>query len=387
MYVLTKLNNKIEDIIVDSIASKFYKRITLFTLEFNVFAESSDNMYRCLIKNVITYICKITGTPHKYDYLDNRKFNEIALQVIFDSISSDVFKSGPNIIRFVKDSSKNNTRIINYDIIIKGLHADIISKNIEKIISRSYTKEFVNRSNKNVIISLSQFDTKHDYSRDIDQFIENNQLPDLSNIFGDGAKSIKKYIEDFINNKNIYDKYNINYSLNLLLSGPAGTGKTSIIRAVLKKYNLQLFVINSNTDIETFITRPLPVRYKAKFPQLIIILFEEIDEIIGNDSKKLEYIMQYLDGIYSKNNVINILTTNHYEKLDSRLVRKGRVDKHIIVDNISYNDAMLFANKFDVPDSVLKNILSELGTDENGRYNPANIESEVIDYIKKNNNL
>lgn len=385
MYVLTKLNNKIEDAIVDTIASKFYRKITLFTLEFNVFAETSENIYMNILKNVIAYICKITGTNmHKYKYLKDKKFGEIAVQVIFDSVSSDIFKSGPNIIKFVKDSSKNNTRIINYDIIIKGLHADIISKNIEKIISKSYTKEFINRSNKNIITSLSQFNPNHEYSRDVDQFIENNQLPDLSNIFGDGAKSIKKYIEDFINNKNIYDKYNINYSLNLLLSGPAGTGKTSIIRAVSKKYNLQLFVINSNTDIETFITRPLP--FKAKL-QLIIILFEEIDEIIGNDSKKLEYIMQYLDGIYSKNNVINILTTNHYEKLDSRLVRKGRVDKHIIVDNISYNDAILFANKFDVPDSVLKNILSELGTDENGKYNPASIESEVIDYIKKNNNM
>lgn len=385
MYVLTKLNNKIEDAIVDTIASKFYRKITLFTLEFNVFAETSENIYMNILKNVIAYICKITGTNmHKYKYLKDKKFGEIAVQVIFDSVSSDIFKSGPNIIKFVKDSSKNNTRIINYDIIIKGLHADIISKNIEKIISKSYTKEFINRSNKNIITSLSQFNPNHEYSRDVDQFIENNQLPDLSNIFGDGAKSIKKYIEDFINNKNIYDKYNINYSLNLLLSGPAGTGKTSIIRAVSKKYNLQLFVINSNTDIETFITRPLP--FKAKL-QLIIILFEEIDEIIGNDSKKLEYIMQYLDSIYSKNNVINILTTNHYEKLDSRLVRKGRVDKHIIVDNISYNDAILFANKFDVPDSVLKNILSELGTDENGKYNPASIESEVIDYIKKNNNM
>lgn len=151
-------------------------------------------------------------------------------------------------------------------------------------------------------------------------------------------------------------------------------------------------IINSNTDIETFICRDIYSilgSYKMRFysAPLIIILFEEIDEIIGNDSKKLEYIMQYLDGIYSKNNVINILTTNHYEKLDSRLVRKGRVDKHIIVDNISYNDAILFANKFDVPDSVLKNILSELGTDENGKYNPASIESEVIDYIKKNNNM
>lgn len=45
MYVLTKLNNKIEDVIVDTIASKFYRKITLFTLEFNVFAETSENIY------------------------------------------------------------------------------------------------------------------------------------------------------------------------------------------------------------------------------------------------------------------------------------------------------------------------------------------------------
>lgn len=392
MYVLTKLNNKIEDVIVDTIASKFYRKITLFTLEFNVFAETSENIYMNILKNVIAYICKITGTNmHKYKYLKDKKFGEIAVQVIFDSVSSDIFKSGPNIISFIKDSSKNNTRIINYDIIIKGLHADIIAKNIEKIINKSYIKDFDNRSGKIMITSLSQFDLKHEYSRDIEQYFEANQFPDLSNIFGSGVKLVKKYIEDFLNNKNIYYKYNINYSLNLLLSGPAGTGKTSIIKAISKKYNLKMCIINSNTDIETFICRDIYSilgSYKMRFysAPLIIILFEEIDEIIGNDSKKLEYIMQYLDGIYSKNNVINILTTNHYKLLDSRLIRKGRVDKHIIVDNISYDDAMQFSNKFDIPNSVLEAILSELNIDGSNRYNPANIENAIIDYIINNIN-
>lgn len=69
-------------------------------------------------------------------------------------------------------------------------------------------------------------------------------------------------------------------------------------------------------------------------PNRSIVVFEDIDALFYQDRSKVESscpltfsgLLNGLDGIANKNGQIFVMTTNHLEKLDFALIRKGRID-------------------------------------------------------------
>jgi ATP-dependent Zn protease len=56
-----------------------------------------------------------------------------------------------------------------------------------------------------------------------------------------------------------------------------------------------------------------------------------INNINSNDKLSLSYLLNIIDGTISPENTLFVITTNHLEKLDSALVRYGRIDLNIIL--------------------------------------------------------
>lgn len=75
-----------------------------------------------------------------------------------------------------------------------------------------------------------------------------NTNKSLKNVFGNHLKLVKERMDLFINNPQWYIEKGIPYTLGILLHGPPGTGKTSIIKAIAKDTNRHIFNIKLYQD-------------------------------------------------------------------------------------------------------------------------------------------
>ncbi|KAH7532585.1 hypothetical protein FEM48_Zijuj04G0037000 [Ziziphus jujuba var. spinosa] len=168
-------------------------------------------------------------------------------------------------------------------------------------------------------------------------------------------------LDKFKQGKQYYAKIGKAWKRGYLLYGPPGTGKSTMIAALANYleydiYDVELTAVKDNTSL-----RKLLIDTTNKS----IIVIEDIDcslDLTGQrkkekkkdeedgenkdpmkeraeeekeESKKskvtLSGLLNFIDGIWSAcgGERIIVFTTNHVEKLDPALIRRGRMDKHI----------------------------------------------------------
>jgi DNA replication protein DnaC len=157
----------------------------------------------------------------------------------------------------------------------------------------------------------------------------------FDNIYLDGTilDDIIKDLDVFKNSRETYDKYGIRYKRTYLFYGEPGTGKSSLSLAISNYTKRDILSINMSKDM----TDSNLITLVSNRPNKSIILFEDIDclldDINRNEESKekevkisLSCILNILDGIYTPNDVIFIITTNNLDKIDDAIKRKGRTD-------------------------------------------------------------
>ena len=201
----------------------------------------------------------------------------------------------------------------------------------------------------------------------------------FKNVIGPEARMIQKRVEFFMNNKKWYSDNGIPYTLGLMLYGLPGCGKTSLIKAVsgvshrhIINIKLHKFVTKSQME-NLFFNETINIVSNGRNESVLIpidqriYLFEDLDsddtdilldrsemtgytkddifnpiedkyayqqkkeekekeEVFSNEKLTLSCLLNLLDGVLEAPGRIVIMTTNYIEKLDSALIRPGRID-------------------------------------------------------------
>ncbi|VVB04749.1 unnamed protein product [Arabis nemorensis] len=198
----------------------------------------------------------------------------------------------------------------------------------------------------------------------------------------------------FSNGKEYYKKIGKAWKRGYLLYGPPGTGKSTMISAMANHlnyniYDLELTAIKNNSELRKLLTAT---------SNKSIIVIEDIDcsaDLTANRIKKeskstneqdkdenavtLSGLLNFIDGIWSAcgQERIVVFTTNHLEKLDPALIRRGRMDMHIELSYCTYEAFKILAkNYLDLDDhdefKKIKSLLKET------KFSPADVAENLM---------
>ena len=123
-------------------------------------------------------------------------------------------------------------------------------------------------------------------------------------------KSIEKDINSHKKNINLLKSIGEFKSLTYLLYGAPGTGKTTLIKALSSKYNMDVYVVNSIYAKSSNLGQMLNPG-KGKNTN-VILLFEDFDRFIAKPENKelMGVILNALDGFDDTDNTVRFFTGN-----------------------------------------------------------------------------
>lgn len=177
------------------------------------------------------------------------------------------------------------------------------------------------------------------------------KLKSIDKVFLNGDKKdiILNDIITFLKAEKEYLNRGIPYKRGYLLHGPPGNGKTTLAAAIANHLKRDLYSMNltSISDDDELIRafRNLP-------NSNVILLLEDIDTMFESSRKlnknKVSFstLLNCLDGVFYRHGMISIMTTNHISKLDAALLRRGRMDIIIEIDNPTEDTAKTYVEHF-----------------------------------------
>ncbi|MEM9060897.1 MAG: ATP-dependent zinc metalloprotease FtsH [Pseudomonadota bacterium] len=164
----------------------------------------------------------------------------------------------------------------------------------------------------------------------------------------DEAKEELEEIVEFLKDPQRYSRLGGKIPKGALLVGPPGTGKTLLARAIAGEAGVPFFTISGSDFVEMFVgvgaSRVRDMFEQAKKNAPCIVFIDEIDAVGrhrgagyggGNDEREqtLNQLLVEMDGFEANEGVILIAATNRPDVLDPALLRPGRFDRQVTVNN------------------------------------------------------
>eukprot|EP00793_Prasinoderma_coloniale_P000630 PRCOL_00003779-RA len=164
----------------------------------------------------------------------------------------------------------------------------------------------------------------------------------------DEAKQDFQEVVEFLKRPERFTAVGARIPKGVLLVGPPGTGKTLLAKAIAGEAGVPFFSISGSEFVEMFVgvgaSRVRDLFKKAKENAPCIIFVDEIDAVGrqrgtgiggGNDEREqtLNQLLTEMDGFEGNTGIIVVAATNRVDILDAALLRPGRFDRRVTVDN------------------------------------------------------
>ncbi len=305
---------------------------------------------------------------------------------------------------------------------LRALNSDLLDSFIQNSVKMYKEDVLYKHDPKRYMFLYNEYKNNKVYYKNYE--LINNKT--LDSVFFEEKKALQKMLTNFENKSGPYKHSCIQHRLGILLYGPPGTGKTSLIKALSNKLsrhiiNIELSKIKTNSELmaimynhDLFIGDN--IFFKLQFKDIIYV-FEDIDAVgsivhkrsneeSNESAKKLEKdteeaikeslkdtknpenvsvlkkddtltlacILNAIDGIIDSPERMIIFTSNHPEKLDPALIRPGRIDVKINLNNISQENLIEMIKFYDTFDAQEIDIIKNLKFQKT----PAQIEQFII---------
>jgi SpoVK/Ycf46/Vps4 family AAA+-type ATPase len=366
--------------------------------------------FKAVLYDLLKALKNNTNTKYTIEELSIGTFNKQTIK--FVSLKKNQFKLSPTLLISTDEkeelSQKEDNKYITYTIKLESTKysMDEILNYIDECIEK-YTKEQLTQ-HKNQHIFIFESINKDTSELDFHTY-PFNTTKSFDNMFFSQKQEIIRKINYFNDEEKTYKRLGINQTLGFLFYGKTGVGKTCCLKAIAKYTKRHIFVIpiKKITSIEVlkkiFLTSEINNVHIPNEQRLYI--FEEIDcgqwknvvtsrsikdkdnnnnndiedlskDIVDNIVTKLTCktekesktekneltlgdFLELLDGIIEIPKRMIIMTSNHPEKLDSALIRPGRIDMIVHFKNMTKDDVSkmyeLWFNK-NIPRGVYNNM-------------------------------
>lgn len=275
--------------------------------------------------------------------------------VFYDHI---IFRGTPILFKF-SIADKNGTRPSNWhdsDMLLMTIRTEKNIKNLRRFL-RLLVKEsqnFQDRVNDQLYSVIMNNGNYRVYSNRPKRTFDDVFIPQ------DKQKALTDSIMGFVSQEKWYHEHHIPYHFGILLHGFPGTGKSSVVQAIMNMLPCDVTIAPPGTMKHLFARHGTPLDdYSEK--RLMICVCEDVDtnafvnprhqnakvdttsilELDETDApltgkESLGQLLNFMDGVGARERIIYIMTTNHVDDLDPALIRPGRIDLQVEIGYVGY---------------------------------------------------